>query len=211
MSIRTTTAFAAGAVVALVLGTGTAYAANGGSFKLGGNNYETREASLNNSNGTALTLRSKSGTPSLKVNRTTKVPNLNSDMVDGLSSNRIARNVAPGTAEVLGEIVKGPDDTTTDDDFIMALAVCPEDSYVMGGGASDATDDGLILASRPDGDDAWFAVTSATATQPNADNFIAFARCWNPVGNVPNTNGRQAARELSPSVKRQLARMAHTR
>ena len=63
MSIRTTTAFAAGAVVALVLGTGTAYAANGGSFMLGGNNYETREASLNNSNGTALTLRSKCRDP----------------------------------------------------------------------------------------------------------------------------------------------------
>ena len=45
-----------------------------------GDNYETREASLNNSNGTALTLRSKSGTPSLKVDRTTKVPNLNADM-----------------------------------------------------------------------------------------------------------------------------------
>ena len=93
MNIRTTTAFAAGAVVALVLGTGTAYAANGGNFKLGGNNYESREASLNNSNGTALTLRSKAGTPSLKVNRTTKVPNLNADMVDGLSSGQIARNV----------------------------------------------------------------------------------------------------------------------
>jgi hypothetical protein len=211
MSIRTTTAFAAGAVVALVLGTGTAYAANGGSFKLGGNNYETREASLNNSNGTALTLRSKSGTPSLKVNRTTKVPNLNSDRVDGLSSGQIARKVAPGTATGTGEIVEGPDDTSTDDDFIMAFAVCPEGSYAMGGGVADATDDGLILASRPDLDDAWFGVTSATATQQNADSFTVFARCWNPVANVQDTSARQAPRELSPSVKRQLARMAHTR
>ena len=102
MNIRTTTAFAAGAVVALVLGTGTAYAANGGHFVLGGNNYESREASLNNSNGTALTLRSKAGTPSLKVNRTTKVPNLNADMVDGLSSGQIARNVTVGTATGAG-------------------------------------------------------------------------------------------------------------
>jgi hypothetical protein len=44
MDVRTTTAFAAGAVIALVLGTGTAYAANGGRFIFGGNNYETREA-----------------------------------------------------------------------------------------------------------------------------------------------------------------------
>ena len=98
MSIRNATAFAAGAIVALVLGTGTAYAANGGRFILGGNNYETREASLNNSTGTALTLRSKSGTPSLKVNRTTKVPNLNSDLVDGLEFADLARNVTVGTA-----------------------------------------------------------------------------------------------------------------
>ena len=125
MNIRTATAFAAGAVVALVLGTGTAYAANGGSFVLGGNNYESREASLNNSNGTALTLRSKSGTPSLKVNRTTKVPNLNADLVDGLSSADIARNVTPGTATVRGDIVEGPDGNSTDDDFIMALADLP--------------------------------------------------------------------------------------
>ena len=61
MNIRTTTAFATGAIFALVLGTGTAYAANGGNFKLGGNNYESREASLNNSGGTALTLRSQAG------------------------------------------------------------------------------------------------------------------------------------------------------
>ena len=159
MNIRTTTAFAAGAVVALVLGTGTAYAANGGNFKLGGNNYESHEASLNNSGGTALTLRSKAGTPSLKVNQTTKVPNLNADMVDGLSSGQIARKVGVGTATGTGEIQKGPDDTTTDDDFIVAFAVCPDGSQAMGGGADDSTDDGVLLASLPDGDDAWVAVS----------------------------------------------------
>ena len=76
MNIRTLTAFAAGAVVALVLGTGTAYAANGGHFVLGRSQLPpSRAASLNNSNGTALILRSKAGEPSLIVNRTTKVPN----------------------------------------------------------------------------------------------------------------------------------------
>jgi hypothetical protein len=210
MNIRTTTAFAAGAVVALVLGTGTAYAANGGHFVLGGNNYESHEASLNNSNGTALTLRSKSGTPSLKVNRTTKVPNLNSDMVDGLSSSQIARNVTAGTATATGEVYDN-DTTDTSDDFIAALAVCPANSQVMGGGADDMTDDGVLLASSPDLDDAWFAVSSATPTQDNADNFFAYARCWNPLANVGNTNARQAPRGLSPSAKRSLSGMDRTR
>jgi hypothetical protein len=210
MNIRTVTAFTAGAIVALVLGTGTAYAANGGNFKLGGNNYESRGASLNNSAGTALTLRSKAGTPSLKVNQTTKVPNLNADMVDGLSSGEIARNVGVGTATATGEVY---DNGTTDtsDDFIAALAVCPGTSQVMGGGADDMTDDGVLLASSPDLDDAWFAVSSATPTQDNAANFTAYARCWNPIANVTDTNARQGARALSPSAKRLLSGMTRTR
>ena len=73
------------------------------------------------------------------------------------------------------------------------------------------TEDGLILASRPDLDDAWFGVTSATATQENADNFTVFARCWNPLANVPDTSARQANALSRPRPKRQLARMAHTR
>ena len=112
MNIRTTTAFATGAVFALVLGTGTAYAANGGHFVLGGNNYESREASLNNSNGTALTLQVQvPGTPSLKVNRTTKVPNLNADLVDGLKlapdrpqSSRSGRAQAPVSSTTTGPL-----------------------------------------------------------------------------------------------------------
>jgi hypothetical protein len=210
MNVRTTTAFAAGAVVALVLGTGTAYAANGGRFILGGNNYETREASLNNSNGTALTLRSKSGTPSLKVNRTTKVPNLNADMVDGLSSGEIARNVTVGTATGAGFIYdSGTPDTT--DDAVVAFAVCPANSQVMGGGVDDLTDDGVAVINSPDGSDAWLGVSDATPTQENADNFTAYARCWNPLANVGDTNARQAPRTLSPSARKLVAQSARSK
>ena len=211
MNIRTAPAFAAGAIVALVLGTGTAYAANGGHFVLGRDNNESSAASLNNSNGTALILRSKSGTPSLVVNRTTKVPNLNSDMVDGLSSSQLARNVTVGTATATGEVFDN-DTTDTSDDFVGAVAVCPGTSQVMGGGADDQTEDGVLLASFPDGSDAWLAVSSATPTEDNAAAFTAYARCWNPLANVTDSEtNRQAQRALSPSARRLLSGMTRTR
>jgi hypothetical protein len=210
MNIRTTTAFATGAVFALVLGTGTAYAANGGHFVLGGNNYESREASLNNSNGTALTLRSKAGTPSLKVNRTNKVPNLNADRVDNLEGAELARKVVVGTSTGTGELVDTDNDQV--DDLIVAIAFCPGNSQVMGGGYDDGTTDGVTLASIPDLGDSWVAISSATPTQDNADNFIAYARCWNPLADVEdNGTNRQAPRALSPSTKKLIAKAARTR
>jgi len=206
MNIRTTTAFATGAVFALVLGTGTAYAANGGHFVLGGNNYESRGASLNNSNGTALTLRSKSGTPSLKVNRTTKVPNLNADRVDNLEGANIARKVTVGTRIGAGFIDDNNTPGTTDD-AIVAIAECPGASQVMGGGVDDLTTDGVAVIDSPLDNGAWIAVSDATVTQDNADDFTAYAQCWNPLANVTDAAARQAApRALSPSARKLIAK-----
>ena len=208
MNIRTTTAFAAGAVVALVLGTGTAYAANGGHFVLGGNNYESREASLNNSAGTALTLRSKSGTPSLKVNQTTKVPSLNADLLDGVNSSSLVRTTTQlGTITAPGFLYDNQTPGDPSDDLIVAVAECPTGSQVMGGGADDASEDGLLISSFPDFDpdtetDLWVAISSATPTQVNADAVTAFARCWKPSGSVADNFARKAPSELSPSAKR---------
>ena len=70
------------------------------------------------------------------------------------------------------------------------------------------TDDGVLRAS-PDLGDAWFAVSDATPTQDNADNFTAYARCWNPLANVGNTNARQAPRALSSSARRLVAQSTH--
>lgn len=210
MRVRTTTAFVGGAIVALVLGTGTTYAANGGHLLLGRNNYESSTASLNNSNGTALILRSKAGQPSLKVNRTTKVPNLNADTVDGVDSGSLARNVRIGTATATG-FVDDNGTAGTDDDVIVAEAVCPANSQVMGGGADDLTDDGVVIISSPDLDDAWLAVSSATPNAGNAANFTAYARCWNPLADVSDTNARQGARALSPSAKRLISGSARTK
>ena len=87
----------------------------------------------------------------------------------------------------------------------MALAVCPANSQVMGGGVGDLTDDGVAVINSPDGSDALLAVSDATPTQDNADNFTAFARCWNPLANVGHTNARQAPRALSSSARRLVA------
>jgi hypothetical protein len=214
MNIRNITAFATGAVFALVLGTGTAYAANGGNFKLGGNNYESREASLNNSNGTALTLRSKAGTPPLKVNRTTKAPNLNADLVDGLSSSQIARVVTVGTRTSAGFVYDNETPGEPGDDLVVAVTECPGGTQVMGGGA-DNLGDGVLVSSFPDTSeepDLWVAISSAAPTDENAADFQGFARCWDPNGNVADSaNNRQAAPgALSPSARKLIAK-ARTR
>ena len=68
-------------------GTGTAYAANGGTFRLGKSNSATATTKLTNTKGTALKVISKAGTPPISVgSNSTKVPYLNADKLDGISS-----------------------------------------------------------------------------------------------------------------------------
>ena len=68
-------------------GTGTAYAANGGTLRLGGSNSATATTTLTNTNGTALKVVSKAGKPPISVGRnSTKVPYFNADKLDGKDS-----------------------------------------------------------------------------------------------------------------------------
>jgi len=68
-------------------GTGTAYAANGGTFRLGQSNSATATTKLTNTKGTALKVISKAGTPPISVgSNSTKVPYLNADKLDGKDS-----------------------------------------------------------------------------------------------------------------------------
>jgi hypothetical protein len=68
-------------------GTGTAYAANGGTFRLGKSNSATATTKLTNTKGTALKVISKAGTPPISVgSNSTKVPYFNADKLDGISS-----------------------------------------------------------------------------------------------------------------------------
>jgi len=183
--IRSTTTFAMGAVVALVLGTGTAYAATGGTFRLGMANSASKTTTLSNAGGTALTLNSKAGQPSLRVNRTTKVPYLNSDLLDGVDASSFARVTSVGSMGGSGYVDDGGTPADATDDAVVAVAVCPAGSQVVGGGGGDFTTDGVMMYSAPDGTDAWMVVSStATLDDTNAAKVEAYARCWNPRGNV---------------------------
>jgi hypothetical protein len=66
---------------------GTAYAANGGTFRLGQSNSASKTTTLTNSTGTALRLNAPSTKAPLSVGTNkTKVPNLNADLLDGKDS-----------------------------------------------------------------------------------------------------------------------------
>ena len=68
-------------------GTGTAYAANGGTFRLGQSNSATATTKLTNTKGTALKVISKAGTPPINVgSNSTKVSYFNADKLDGKDS-----------------------------------------------------------------------------------------------------------------------------
>lgn len=80
---------------------GTAVAATGGTFVLGRGNTATTTTSLSNGAGTALSLGGGRGAPALAVNNTTKVPRLNSDLLDGVDSSAFARSSALGAFQRL--------------------------------------------------------------------------------------------------------------
>ncbi len=76
-------------------GTGTAYAANGGTFRLGKSNSATTTTKLTNTKGTALKIISKAGTPPISVgSNSTKVPYLNADKLDGKDSTQFQPKLA---------------------------------------------------------------------------------------------------------------------
>ena len=205
MKISRPVAFGVGVIMTLVIGSGTAYAATGGKFILGKSNSAGKTTSLTNKHGTALSLSSKAGTPSLKVNRTTKVPNLNSDMVDGLDGSRLALTTGQTNfVSASGFVVPADPDAGTPA-FIAALAVCPAGTQLTGGGGEDDTAGGTLWLTAPGlYRDEWIvASTQTTADVDNAALVFAYAQCYNPRGAVPTGEGQRvvpkapSAREIS--------------
>lgn len=199
------TAFLAGALCALVVGGGTAVAATGGSLILGKSNSAGSVTSLTNKNGTALALGSRSGTPPLKVNGTTKVPNLNADRLDGLSASSFARVTGTtGGFDVTGQPYDLNENGATD--TIVAAATCPTGTQMTGGGAMDLTTSGLIFASTPDVDETWFVavLVDETVTEDPAD-VVASVLCYSPTGGISGSY-RTAAQDPMETVSPALAR-----
>ncbi|MDO7869308.1 hypothetical protein [Nocardioides jiangxiensis] len=182
--------FAAGAVAALVLGSGTAYAATGGNFILGKSNSAGATTSLTNSNGTPLALTAKSGYAPLKVNSGTKVANLNADRLDGIDSSSFAR-----TSGQTGNVVSNGGmwldfDNDGYADALVAFVSCPTGTVMTGGGGEDDTPGGTLWLSEPVGPGTWGVSSStapANATVPNGTpdaGLTATAQCYNPKGAV---------------------------
>jgi len=133
----------AGAVIAgaaLTVGVGgVGYAATGGTFILGQANSAGTTTSLNNPNGTALSLTGNAGTPALRVSNAVKVGNLNADLLDGLSSTAFAK---------AGSVVRVSAPTHTPSEGPInrqARAYCAAGEHAVGGGADikALTDDRL--------------------------------------------------------------------
>jgi hypothetical protein len=108
-------------VAALVVAlSGTSYAATGGTFLLGRANKASTVSSLSNSNGTALRLSSKHGTPPLTVSSSVLVPSLNASELGGIPAARFMQGTGSadsGTVAIVGpgfgEITAGPGSSIT--------------------------------------------------------------------------------------------------
>ena len=197
--------FVAGVIAALVIGGGSAYAANGGSVILGKANYATAGTGISNSGGTPLYLYSKSGTPPLKVNRTVKVPYLNSDLLDGLDQSAFLRATGKavnadkldgydnsafalaagghtGYITANGEFADVDSDGVAD--VLIATATCPVGTKLTGGGVDNWTGHTTLVDSAgPDG--TWWAAAIADEYSNVNDDVVAYAVCYNPRGVVP--------------------------
>lgn len=141
------TSFAAGAIAALVLGSGTAFAATGGHLILGHSNSAGATTTLSNANGAAMNFNSKAGYPSIRVNRTTKVRNLNADLLDGLDSSRFARS-SSRTGNVWDQGFYADDNNDGTVDAIEGYVQCPAGTVVTGGGGEDNNPGGALVWSE---------------------------------------------------------------
>lgn len=172
--------FAAGVLVTLVLSSGTAVAATGGKLILGGWNTANRTTTLSNGAGTALSLNSRAGTAPLKVNRTTKVRNLNADRLDGLDSTQLAltrgRTTLRYTTSQALELVP----LNVEGDGLAAVAYCPSGTIATGGGAFNAG--GHPVYDSYGEANYWVVMTTDLAATP--ETFGANVTCYNPRGSL---------------------------
>jgi hypothetical protein len=214
MKISRTVSFGMGAIMALVIGSGTAYAATGGKFILGKSNTAGKTTTLTNKNGTALSLKSKAGSAPLKVNGSAKVANLNADQLDGLDSSKFA--LAAGGVKAYDVPATGLSlDGDGLDEWFVAVGQCPAGTVRTGGGATDLTSTGFTVTNAPDTStpNSWAVAVfvDQTAGEDPAD-VIASLVCYSPRG-VPAGGYRVAQKDVavapSAALKAILSRKAH--
>jgi hypothetical protein len=203
------TSFVAGAIFALVLGSGSAYAATGGKFILGRSNSAGATSTLSSSHGPALSLKASGA--ALKVSNGSKITNLNADTVDGLDSTTFARTSGKfGEIDATGTALDV--DSNGKIDTIVANATCPSGTQRSGGGAVDGTTSGLVFVDAPDTDNSWtVAVSVDEATTEDPASVTAAVVCYNPTGAVAGAQTATQMSSLSPQTRTQILTKAQYR
>lgn len=207
MSISRMPAFAAGAIFALVVGSGTALAATGGDFVLGKRNSAGTTTTLTSQRGPALSLHARRGAPALKVDSGRKVRNLNADRLDGLSAGSFAR--AGGKTGFFVSTAAADDaDGNGVNDIYVALAVCPPGTQRTGGGVQNFSI-GQVLVNSPDTGHSWVVgVIGDNVNEIDASNIEARVVCYNPRGSVRGGQSRTTASDvrdvMTPAFMKQV-------
>ena len=198
----TRTGVAAGTVLALALATGTAYAAHGGGFVLGAKNKSTKSTVLVNKKAVPLKLKAKKRKPALKVNTKARIRKLNSDLLDGLSSEAFLRSsassqfaLASGRTGVVRAF--GTDDDAPGNDYAVATAVCPAGTQLTGGGGfTTYTGDWIFYSGPGELPHSWEVDSGGNGAAANGDmRLIAWAVCYNPRGPVPGAVSMTSLRD----------------
>lgn len=198
---------AAVVVGVLVLGSGTAAAATGGTFTLGRSNTASTQTLLSNTgSGPVLALSTKTGQVPLAVSAAAgKATNLNADRVDGLDGAGLALT-SGGVGTISGTTSWADiDGDGTVDEVLDSFASCPAGSKVTGGGFESYTE--LAPSVNTAEGNGWrviaVALSSAETTYDTTD-LVAFAQCYNPRGAVPGAITGNALRAQSADVRAKL-------
>jgi hypothetical protein len=213
--------FIAGAVTALTLGGGTAYAANGGSFLLGRSNTATTATTLTNTAGTPLSLKARTGYPPLAVSSSKTVPSLSADLLDGLSSASFLRSTGKAADAEKVDGINGASialttgrtgvvyGSSSDVDHMAITARCPAGTIATGGGGAADYDGDALAYSGPDFDEVSGVLipNSWLAMDASGSGATAWVVCYNPRGAVPGA-GTMLPAAAKATAARQQARVA---
>ncbi len=214
MNVSRTAAFTAGAIFALVLGSGTAYAATGGDFHLGQHNTANKASTLINPRGIPLSLWARAGSPPLKVDRSVRIPRLNADLLDSRHESSFAlASGSTGNVTGLGAAMSDGDSNGIPE-LIQAIATCPSGARRTGGGATDFTTGGTTFFNAPVGPSSWAVGVETDNVGPAAATDVtAYVVCYNPRGAVSSArlapSRARVIAQIPPALERKmLARVA---
>ena len=183
--------------VAVFTPVGAASAATAKSVLLGKSNSASTTTTVENTKGTALSLKAPSGKAPLAVSNSTTVKNLSADKLDGISSGSFAR-----TKGITGTIPADPDRENGNHQ-----ALCPAGTIVTGGGAVSTS--GIAFSARAINGDGTTLLNGweAYPVDQSEENFIVLAECYSPTGaSIPGSlEANQAAHKLTATDKKVLA------